>query len=178
VSDSVSELPKDNLPEEVSFALRTRTLVKMGIPFDDPRMASAVTQLYIWPQLLFDLVPGEDGKYLVEVQVEEPTRNVIFNLTLATVPDKANLDSRGEHLTAWCQQLLGEDWSVCIQNRKNGSSRKYKTLYLGDRRKPLEAAVPLDPKAPFPEPMIQFHRYRQDNKSFGFDDNMDLGPIL
>lgn len=177
MSDSPSNVPEKDLPEEVALALRTRTLIKMGVPLDDPRMKMALTQLYIWPQLLFDPARGEDNKYLVEVRVDEAAHTVDFSMTLATVPDKDDLATRGERITAWVQQLLGEDWLVFVQNKKSKGG-KYKIIYRGDRRRPMEAVVATDPKAPFPDPVNQFRRYRQEEKTFTPDFDMELGPIL
>jgi hypothetical protein len=140
-------------------------------------MQMALTQLYLWPQLLFELQQSEDGKYLVEVRVNEVDHVVDFNLQLLVMPEAEELKTRSERLVAWCQQLLGEDWSVHIMNRKKKNG-KYKMLVEGPRRKPLEPQPKSVIDAPFPDAVTQFKRYRTEKKPFGRDDDIDLGPIL
>jgi hypothetical protein len=165
------------MPEEVEFAIRIRTLLKMGVTLDDPRMALAVQNLGIWPQLLFDIRKDVDGKYMMEVKIDEVARILDYNLSLATVPEAAELEDRASKMVAWCQQLLGEDWAVHVSNRKSKKG-KYKMVHKGERVKPLEASAPTLSDAPFPEAVTKFNRYRTDKKSFGFDEDMDLGPIV
>jgi hypothetical protein len=164
-------------PAEVQFALQTRILLKMGIPFDDPRLKLALLQLHLWPQLVFDPIKGDDGKYLVEVRVIEAEHVVEFNLTLESMPVGEDLAKRAGALVEWVQQLLGEDWAVNIYNRKTKKSQ-YKIIHKGARRKPIEAQPPTLADAPFPEAVQNFRRYSQNNKTFCPDDDMDLGPIL
>jgi len=165
------------MPAEVAFALRTRALVKMGTPFDDPQMAQACQQLGLWPQLLFDFKKGADGKFLVETKVFEEDHIVCFNMVLETIPEKEDLQKRSDLLGSWVQQLLGEDWAIHVANRKSKKG-PYKIICKIDRTKPLGAKTQILNGANFPEAIQSFKRYRTDGKNFGFDDSMDLGPIL
>jgi hypothetical protein len=165
------------MSEEAALSLRTRTLIKMGVPFDDPRFELSLTQLYIWPQLLFSPKKGDDGKYLIEVRIDDVTRTVDFNLVLDEVPEGNELKQRCSALVSWCQQLMGEDWSVRISNR-NSARGKYKTFHVGDRRKPIEVVVKPIVDAPFPEVVTNFRRYSSTGKSLGFDYDIPLDPIL
>lgn len=158
------------------FVLRTRMLVKMGISFEDPRLNQAVNQLGWWPQVVFEMQGDEQGKPLAEVRVNEVDRVVEYSLTIkGELPD--DREKRTGAIIGWTQQLLGEEWVVIIQNRKRKGG-KYKVIAKGDRLKPLEAKPPTLTDAPFPDAVTGFRRYRPDGKKFGFDDEIDLGPIL
>lgn len=157
--------------------LQTRMMIKAGISFEDVRMRPAVNQLGIWPQLVFDLQRDDSGKYDVEVRVNEVDHVVDFHMALDSIPEGEELAKRAGALVQWCQQLLGEDWVVHVQNRKSKRG-KYKVIFKGDRLVPLEAVPPRLEGAPFPVAVTSFRRYRNDSKKhFGFDDNTPLTPI-
>ena len=158
------------------FVLRTRMLVKLGISFEDPRLQAAVNQLGWWPQVVFELQGDEQGKPLAEVRVNEVDRVVQYELTIqGDLP--ADAEKRTGALIGWTQQLLGEEWSVIVQNRKKKGA-KYKTIAKGERLKAFEAKPPTLSDAPFPEAVTGFRRYRTEPGRFKLPENEDLGPII
>lgn len=164
--------------EAGEFVLATRLLVKMGISFEDPRLKAAVTQLGIWPQLVFDLEGDEKGRPLAEVRVDEVNRLVEYVVVIAgKVPVGDELTKRTGALIGWTQQLLGEEWAVNVLSRtKKGT--KTKALAKGERQRPVEAKPPTLTDAPFPDAVTGYRRYRtgvQDRFKLPVE---DLGPII
>ncbi len=172
MSDSTSDAPpiSESTKAAGEFVLATRMLIKMGISFEDPRLAAAVNQLGWWPQVVFDLSEN------AEVRVDESDRVVEYKVTLSVPPEGDELDKRTSALIGWTQQLLGEEWAVVIQSRKRKNGR-YKVLAKGARAKPLEAKPATLTDAPFPDAVTTFRRYRS-NKPGLTTDEVDLGPIL
>lgn len=158
------------------FVFWAKMMIKAGISFEDPRMKPIINQLGIWPQLVFDLQVDDKGASLTDVRIDETQRIVNFNLTLIDIPDGDNLIKRAETIIKWCQQLLGEDWSVNINNRKKNKG-KYKSLFKGNRLEPVATVTPTLIDAPFPEVITNFRRYRSDGKNFRLDDDILLDPI-